>query len=214
MDSDALNTFLTVHRRGGVSHAASALHRSQPAISRRIALLEQRARRAAVRAGCGPHAAQRCGPGHGALCRTRGGGGPGCGECGARAAAAECRGRCRSRWSARSPADGCRKSCKRFARECPDVELALRTATSAEVSDLIRRGDATIGLRYNLDRSRDLDCERLSSRAVAGRLRAGSSAGRPSCRAACRSCAANAGSPFRRCRAAAKSRPRMCSRCS
>ena len=41
MDSDALHTFLTVHRRGGISSAAKALHRSQPAISRRIALLEQ-----------------------------------------------------------------------------------------------------------------------------------------------------------------------------
>ena len=34
MDSDALNTFLTVYRRGGVSNAAKALHRSQPAIHR------------------------------------------------------------------------------------------------------------------------------------------------------------------------------------
>src|SRR5438128_7626406 len=41
MDSDALLTFLTVHRRGGISSAAKALHRSQPAISRRIALLER-----------------------------------------------------------------------------------------------------------------------------------------------------------------------------
>src|SRR5262249_56819929 len=41
VDSDALNTFLTVHRRGSVSNAAQALHRSHPAISRRIALLEQ-----------------------------------------------------------------------------------------------------------------------------------------------------------------------------
>src|SRR5204863_10102677 len=41
MDSDALNTFLIVHRRGGISNAAKALHRTQPAISRRIALLEQ-----------------------------------------------------------------------------------------------------------------------------------------------------------------------------
>jgi len=39
--------------------------------------------------------------------------------------------------------------------------LTLRTATSAEVSDLIRRGEATIGLRYDHDRSRDLDCELL-----------------------------------------------------
>ena len=37
--------------------------------------------------------------------------------------------------------------------------MTLRTATSAEVSDLIRRGEATIGLRYDRDRSRDLDCE-------------------------------------------------------
>ena len=41
MDSDALGTFLAVHRRGGISNAAKFLHRSQPAISRRIALLEQ-----------------------------------------------------------------------------------------------------------------------------------------------------------------------------
>jgi len=50
---------------------------------------------------------------------------------------------------------------KRFAAEHPEVELSLRTATSAEVSDLIRRGEATIGLRYDRDRSRDLDCELL-----------------------------------------------------
>ncbi len=41
MDSDALNTFLMVFQRGGISNAAKALHRTQPAISRRIALLEQ-----------------------------------------------------------------------------------------------------------------------------------------------------------------------------
>jgi len=41
MDSGALNTFLIVYRRGGISNAAKVLHRSQPAISRRIALLEE-----------------------------------------------------------------------------------------------------------------------------------------------------------------------------
>jgi DNA-binding transcriptional LysR family regulator len=52
---------------------------------------------------------------------------------------------------------------RRFAGEYPDVALAMRTATSAEVSDLIRRGEATIGLRYDMDRLRDLDYERLAS---------------------------------------------------
>jgi DNA-binding transcriptional LysR family regulator len=50
---------------------------------------------------------------------------------------------------------------KRFATEHPGVDLSLRTATSAEVSGLIRRGEATIGLRFDRDRSRDLDCELL-----------------------------------------------------
>ena len=43
----------------------------------------------------------------------------------------------------------------------PGVDLSLRTATSAEVSGLIRRGEATIGLRFDRDGSRDLDCELL-----------------------------------------------------
>ena len=162
MDSDALKTFLTVHRRGGVSHAARALHRSQPAISRRIALLEdelgvplferiagrtrlsdagrvmvpyaERAVAAALDAENAVRAlAQRnVGPVSLAVVGTLAGG----------------------RLS---------DIFRRFARECPDVELAMRTATSAEVSDLIRRGDATIGLRYDIDRSRDLDHERLAS---------------------------------------------------
>jgi DNA-binding transcriptional LysR family regulator len=50
---------------------------------------------------------------------------------------------------------------KRFASEHPNVNLTLRTATSAEVSGLIRRGEATIGLRYDVDGSSDLDSERL-----------------------------------------------------
>ncbi|MFG3594146.1 substrate-binding domain-containing protein [Bradyrhizobium sp. RDI18] len=41
--------------------------------------------------------------------------------------------------------------------------MSLRTATSAEVSDMVRRGEVTIGLRYDRDGSRDLDCELLVS---------------------------------------------------
>ena len=160
MDSDALNTFLTVYRRGGVSNAAKALHRSQPAISRRIALLEQElglplfervagrtmlsdagrvmvpyAERAVAAAQDAENAIraltrQNAGPVSLAVVGTLAGG-------------------------------HLSKILKRFAIEHADVDLSLRTATSAEVSDLIRRGDATIGLRYDRDRSRDLDCELL-----------------------------------------------------
>ncbi|KIU47580.1 MULTISPECIES: LysR family transcriptional regulator [Bradyrhizobium] len=160
MDSDALNTFLVVHRRGAISQAAKALHRSQPAISRRIALLEQelgvplferiagktrlsdagrvmvpyaeRAVAAAQDAENAVRALSRNNSGPVALAVT-------------------------------GTLAGARLSTvlKRFARQHPDVALTLRTATSAEVSDLIRRGEATIGLRYDRDRSRELDCELL-----------------------------------------------------
>jgi len=40
MDTEALETFVAVHREQGFSRAARVLHRTQPAISRRISLLE------------------------------------------------------------------------------------------------------------------------------------------------------------------------------
>ncbi len=162
MDSDALNTFLVVHRRGGISSAAKALLRSQPAISRRIALLEQElgvplfervagktrlsdagrvmvpyAERAVAAAQDAENAVRallrrNSGPVSLAVVGTLAG----------------------SQLS---------RLLKRFAAHHPDVELALRTATSAEVSALIKRGEATIGLRYDRDSSRDLDCELLSA---------------------------------------------------
>jgi DNA-binding transcriptional LysR family regulator len=162
LDSDALDTFLTVHRKGGVSNAARALHRSQPAISRRIALLERElgvplfervagrtrlsdagrvmvpyAERAVAAAQDAENAIralkrQNAGPVSLAVVGTLAGG----------------------RLS---------EILKRFAREHPGVDIKLQTATSAEVSDLVRRGEAAIGLRYDIDRLRDLDYERLAS---------------------------------------------------
>lgn len=52
---------------------------------------------------------------------------------------------------------------RRFAQGRPAVELILQTARSGEVSDLVRRGEATIGLRYDRDRSADLHCESLGN---------------------------------------------------
>src|SRR5215470_9417278 len=41
MDVDGIETFLAIAQLGGFTRAAGRLHRSQPAISRRIGLLEQ-----------------------------------------------------------------------------------------------------------------------------------------------------------------------------
>ncbi|MEK9284245.1 LysR family transcriptional regulator [Bradyrhizobium sp. ISRA442] len=165
MDSDALNTFLAVHRKGGISNAAKFLHRSQPAISRRIALLEQELgvplfERVAGRTRLSdagrvliPYAERAVAAAQDAeqaiRALTRQNSGP---------VALAVTG---------TLADGRLSAImKRFAKENPDVTLALRTATSAEVSDLIRRGEATIGLRYNTDRAGDLACELVLTEAL------------------------------------------------
>ena len=52
---------------------------------------------------------------------------------------------------------------KRFATHHPNVELNLRTARSMEVSELVRNGEATVGLRYDRNRSDDLHYEQIGS---------------------------------------------------
>jgi len=160
MDSDALNTFLMVHHRGGISNAAKALHRTQPAISRRIALLEQelgmplfeRVAGRTVLSDAGrvmvPYAER-------AVAATQDA------EHAVRALARPDSGPVALAVVGTLAGGQLSEIMKRFAREHPNVNLTLRTATSAEVSDLIRRGEATIGLRYDRDPSRDLDCEVL-----------------------------------------------------
>jgi DNA-binding transcriptional LysR family regulator len=160
MDSDALNTFLTVHRKGGVSNAARVLHRSQPAISRRIALLEQalgvplfeRIAGRTMLSDAGrvlvPYAERAVAAAEDAENAVRALVRPHSGPVALAVVGTLAGGRLS-------------KILKRFGAEHPEVELSLRTATSVEVSDLIRRGEATIGLRYDRDRSRDLDCELL-----------------------------------------------------
>jgi DNA-binding transcriptional LysR family regulator len=160
MDSDALNTFLTVHRRGGISSAAKALHRSQPAISRRIALLEQelgmplfeRIAGRTVLSDAGrvmvPYAERAVAAAQDAENAVRALAQPDSGPVALAVVGTLAGGRLSG-------------ILKRFATEHPGVDLSLRTATSAEISGLIRRGEAMIGLRFDRDRSRDLDCELL-----------------------------------------------------
>jgi DNA-binding transcriptional LysR family regulator len=160
MDSDGLATFLAVHRLGAITRAATAMHLSQPAMSRRLTTLERElgvplfervtngmtltdAGRAllpyaeSVVAGLEDAAAaveavrsDPAGPVSLALVGTLAG-------------------------------THLTEILKGFARRQPRIRVNLRTATSREVSDLVRRADVTLGLRYAADPDPHLTYEHL-----------------------------------------------------
>src|SRR5207249_3986181 len=45
---------------------------------------------------------------------------------------------------------------RRFREDYPGIDFRMRTALSREISELVRRGDATLGLRYGADPHPDL----------------------------------------------------------
>jgi DNA-binding transcriptional LysR family regulator len=155
MDSTALETFLAVHRAGGFSGAAALLGRTQPAISRRIALLEEeldtplfaRTAGGVVLSPAGrellPHA-QRV------LAALQD----------ADDAVRELRSREAGRLSIAAVGTlagaDLTAALGRFVKAFPAVAVSLRTATSAEVSELVRSGEAVVGLRYFDDPAPDL----------------------------------------------------------
>ena len=165
MDAESLRTFLAIHQSGGFSSGAERLARSQPAISRRIALLEEelgaplfeRATGGVVLSQAGrvllPHAQrvlaalEDCKAAIDAL-RSGTAGPVSLAAVGTLAGA------------------NLTPILKRFSSSYPAVELMLRTATSAEVSELVRSGEVTIGLRYHRDRSADLDCNDIAGERV------------------------------------------------
>lgn len=162
MDAEALSTFLAVHRQRGFSNAARFLHRTQPAISRRIALLEQeldvklfeRAAGGIALSQAGrallPHAER-------ALASLRDA------EDAIRALAAGNAGPLAMAIVGTLAGTDLTGVLRRFTQDHPGVELILQTARSGEVGDLVRRGEATIGLRYDRDRLGDLHSESLGS---------------------------------------------------
>lgn len=154
MDFALVEAFLAVVQRGGFTRAAESLHLSQPALSRRIGLLEQelgrpafeRGRRGAKLTEAGrvflPHA-------EAALACVRDGlGAVRALDGGATHLALAIVGTLAG--------TGVTPALSRFRREHPSLRVALRTGNSAEVSSLVRRGEAALGLRYFADPRGDL----------------------------------------------------------
>jgi DNA-binding transcriptional LysR family regulator len=150
MELDHVEAFVAIVRHGAFTRASASLHLSQPAISRRIQLLERElgapvferipggvqlteAGRAFL-----PHA-------EAVLASMRDG----------REAVRELRGSRRGTIAlalvGTLASTSLTERLRRFREAHPAVDLRLRTALSAEVSALVRRGDATLGLRYRVD---------------------------------------------------------------
>jgi len=162
---DEIETFVSIARLGGFARAAEALHRSQPAISRRIEMLEDQLRAPVFERVHGGVVLTEAGrsflpfaeavlasikDGTEAVRGVEGG------EHGAVAVALV------GTLASTRFADLLR----RFGRAHPRVRLELRTATSQEVSDLVRRGEATVGLRYFADADPSLLCEVVTEEAL------------------------------------------------
>jgi len=155
MQIDQVETFVAIIRRGGFTRAASSLHLSQPAVSRRLDLLERQLGRPLfdrTRGGARlTEAGQAFLPHAEALLASM------------RDGVEAVRGLDRTdRGVVTVALVGTLASTelttrlKRFRRAYPDVRLAVRTALSREVSALVRRGDAALGLRYFADPDPDL----------------------------------------------------------
>ncbi len=157
MELDHVEAFVAIVRSGGFSRASAVLHLSQPAISRRVHLLErelgaplfERIHSGAVLTDAGraflPHA-------EALLASMRDG--------------VEAVGALRgtSRGTVALAVVGTLASTtlterlRRFREAHPGIDLRLATALSVEVSALVLSGDATLGLRYGADPHPELLC--------------------------------------------------------
>jgi DNA-binding transcriptional LysR family regulator len=155
VDVASIEAFLAVVRLGGFTRAADALHLSQPALSRRIGLLEQelgqavfeRGRRGARLTEAGstllPHA-------QAALASLRDG------VAAVEALAQGEAGRLTLAIVGTLASTDLTTRLRRFRDDHPRLQVLLRTGNSAEVSSLVHRGEATLGLRYFPDPAPDI----------------------------------------------------------
>jgi len=161
MNLNEIQAFVTIARLGGVTRAAGRLHRSQPAITRRIKLLENQLGVPLLERGPGgviltetgraflPHA-------EAVLAALKDGAEA------VKALHGEARGMVSLALVGTLAATTLVDQLKRFALKHKNVQLELRTASSQEVSDLVRRAEVSFGLRYFSDPSPELISRQIS----------------------------------------------------
>jgi DNA-binding transcriptional LysR family regulator len=155
MGIDEIRAFVSIAQLGGFTRAGDRLHRSQPAISRRISLIEQE---------LGAPLLERV---RGGVTLTEAGraflpfaetvlSAVEDGRQAVRATIDETAGAVSLALVGTLADSNIVEVLRLFARRSTSVELDLRTATSQEVSDLVRRGEVTLGLRYHADERGEL----------------------------------------------------------
>jgi DNA-binding transcriptional LysR family regulator len=160
MNLHELQTFVSIAKLGGVTRAAGQLHRSQPAITRRIKLLEDQLGVPLLERGRGGSMLTEAGrtflPYAEAVLATL--------KDGAQALQAlqgEDHGVV-SLAIVGTLAGTTIEELRHFSAKYRNARLELRTANSFEVSDMVRRGEVSLGLRYFGDPSPELISEQIS----------------------------------------------------
>jgi DNA-binding transcriptional LysR family regulator len=155
MDFDEISAFVTIAQLGGFTRAAERLHRSQPAISRRIGLLEQELGAALLERMRGGASLTEAGRAflpfaEAVLAAVEDG------RRAVRTAASDTPSPVSLALVGTLADSNIVDVLRQFAQRSEAFTLDLRTATSNEVSDLVRRGEVTLGLRYFPDERTEL----------------------------------------------------------
>jgi DNA-binding transcriptional LysR family regulator len=165
MNLHDLQTFVSIARLGGVTRAAGQLHRSQPAITRRVKLLEDQLGVPLLERGPGGSKLTEAGrtflPYAEAILAAL--------KDGAQAVQAlqgEDHGVISLAMVGTLAGTTIVEQLRRFSARHRNARLDLRTANSFEVSDMVRRGEVSLGLRYFSDPSPELISQQISEERI------------------------------------------------
>lgn len=165
MDVKEIEAFVAIARQGGVTRAADHLRRSQPAISRRIRLLEDRLDAPLIERVRGRAKLTEAGeiflPYAETVLATIKDGAEA-----VRALSDADHGSVMVALVGTLASTSIIGQLSDFRRAYPGARVELCTARSSEVSDLVRRGEATFGLRYYMDTAPDLISEEVAAEAM------------------------------------------------
>ncbi len=165
MNLHELQTFVSIAQLGGLTRAAGQLHRSQPAITRRIKLLEDQLGVPLLERGRGGTMLTEAGrtflPYAEAVLAAL--------KDGAQAVQAlqgEDHGVVSLAIVGTLAGTTIVEQLRRFSARHRNARLELRTANSFEVSDMVRRGEVSLGLRYFGDPSAELISQKISEERI------------------------------------------------